>query len=70
MEPVGTVSRSRRTLVVKALVEHPWFLVSRLLLATVTVAVPKAVPQPWSAGVHPVSLIVAMLLFSRASARS
>ncbi|GJF24729.1 MULTISPECIES: hypothetical protein [Streptomyces] len=70
MESVGDGVRSRRTFVVEALVKHPWFLVSRLLLATVTVAVPKVVPQPWSAGVHPVSLIVAMLLFSRASARS
>ncbi|WP_327259129.1 MULTISPECIES: hypothetical protein [unclassified Streptomyces] len=47
--------------------KHPWLLVSWLLLAGLVASAQKIVPQPWSAGIYPVSLFVAMLLFSRAS---
>ncbi|MFF9043226.1 hypothetical protein [Streptomyces parvulus] len=40
---------------------------SWVLLAVAAVAARKIVPQPWSAGVYPVVLFVALLLFSRAS---
>ncbi|WCN05140.1 hypothetical protein M6G08_25200 [Streptomyces sp. M92] len=40
---------------------------SWVLLAVVAVAAWNIVPQPWSAGVYPVVLFVALLLFSRAS---
>ncbi|MFG3316706.1 hypothetical protein ACGF3J_01480 [Streptomyces sp. NPDC048171] len=40
---------------------------SWVLLAVASVAALKIVPQPWSAGVYPVVVFVALLLFSRAS---
>jgi hypothetical protein len=54
--------------VAKTLAKHPWLLMSWILLAALAVAVQKVVPQPWSAGVYPGVLVVALLLFSRASA--
>ncbi|MFI7346465.1 hypothetical protein ACIBSR_09360 [Streptomyces sp. NPDC049936] len=52
---------------VGTLAQRPWLVVSWVLLAVVAVAARKIVPQPWSAGVYPVVLFVALLLFSRAS---
>ncbi|WP_330455100.1 hypothetical protein OG704_33275 [Streptomyces sp. NBC_00869] len=40
---------------------------SWVVLAVVGVAAGKIVPQPWNAGVYPVVLFVALLLFVRAS---
>ncbi|MGW5564940.1 hypothetical protein ACWEWD_16185 [Streptomyces tendae] len=51
----------------KTLAMRPWLIVSWVLLAGVAVAAWKIVPQPWSAGIYPVALFVALLLFSRAS---
>lgn len=47
--------------------KRPWLLVSWLVLAVLAVGAQKTVPQPWSAGVHSVAQLVAVLLFSRAS---
>ncbi|MBD2830563.1 hypothetical protein ID875_29510 [Streptomyces globisporus] len=51
----------------RTLVNPPWLIVSWVVLAIVAVAAGKVVPQPWSAGIYPVVLFVALLLFSRAS---
>ncbi|MFF9453175.1 hypothetical protein [Streptomyces flaveolus] len=68
MGSVGNGVRSRWTLVAKTLAKHPWLLMSWILLAAPAVAGQKVVPQPWSAGVYPAVLVVALLLFSRVSA--
>ncbi|MEU4146372.1 hypothetical protein [Streptomyces parvulus] len=52
---------------VGTLAKSPWLVVSWVLLAVAAVAARKIVPQPWSAGVYPVVLFVALLLLSRAS---
>ncbi|MFJ9197193.1 hypothetical protein [Streptomyces flaveolus] len=52
----------------KTLAKHPWLLVSWIPLAALAVVGQKVVPQPWSAGVSPAVLVVALLLFSRVSA--
>lgn len=67
MGEVGEGFRARATVIVSTLLKRPWVLVTWLLLAVLTVAVHKVVPQPWSAGVYPVALLVALWAFSRAS---
>jgi len=59
--------RSRWAFVGRTLVKRPWLIVSWVVLAVVAVVAGKIVPQPWSAGVYPVVLFVALLLFPRAS---
>ncbi|MEU1796566.1 MULTISPECIES: hypothetical protein [Streptomyces] len=59
--------RGRWAFVGRTLVNRPWLIVSWVVLAIVAVAAGKVVPQPWSAGIYPVVLFVALLLFSRAS---
>ncbi|MEV5199599.1 hypothetical protein [Streptomyces sp. NPDC053720] len=61
--------RSRWAFVARPLVKRPWLFASWVLLAVLAVAALKVVPQPWSAGVYPVALFVALLLFSRATAQ-
>lgn len=67
MGSMGDSPRSRWAFVGKTLATRPWLIVSWVLLAGVAVAAWKIMPQPWSAGVYPVVLFVALLLFSRAS---
>ncbi|MDX3319802.1 hypothetical protein PV415_23135 [Streptomyces sp. ME03-5684b] len=67
MGSMGGNFRSRWAIVGRTLVKRPWLIVSWVALAVVTVAAGKIVPQPWSAGVYPVVLFIALLLFSRAS---
>ncbi|MER7057482.1 MULTISPECIES: hypothetical protein [unclassified Streptomyces] len=67
MGSMGDSSRSRWAFVGGTLAKRPWLVVSWVLLAVVAVAAWKIVPQPWSAGVYPVVLFFALLLFSRAS---
>jgi Na+/melibiose symporter-like transporter len=69
MGSMGDSFRSRWAFVGGTLVRRPWLVVSWFLLAVVAVAAWKIVPQPWSAGVYPVVLFAALLLFSRASAQ-
>ncbi|MEU9624522.1 MULTISPECIES: hypothetical protein [unclassified Streptomyces] len=69
MGSMGDGFRRRWAFVARTLIKRPWLLGSWVLLAVLTVAAQKIVPQPWSAGVYPVVLIVALLLFSRASAQ-
>ncbi|MEU5824686.1 hypothetical protein [Streptomyces sp. NPDC047803] len=64
---MGDNFRSRWAFVGGKLAKHPWLIVSWAVLAVVAVEAGKIVPQPWSAGVYPVVLIVAQLLFSLAS---
>lgn len=67
MGSMGEDFRGRWAFVGRTLVNRPWLIVSWVVLAIVAVAAGKVVPQPWSAGVYPVVLLVALLLFSRAS---
>ncbi|MEV8457709.1 hypothetical protein AB0467_34265 [Streptomyces sp. NPDC052095] len=69
MGSMGDNFRSRWAFVARTLVKRPWLILSWVVLAAVAVAAGKIVPQPWSAGVYPVALFVALLLFSRASAQ-
>lgn len=66
MGSVGDSFRSRWAFVARTLVKRPWLFASWVLLAVLAVTALKIVPQPWSAGVYPVVLFVALLLFSRA----
>ncbi|MFI1191255.1 hypothetical protein [Streptomyces californicus] len=68
MGSMGVELDGRWGFVGRTLVKRPWLIVSWAVLAVVAVAAGKIVPQPWSAGVYPVVLFVALLLFSRASA--
>ncbi|WP_218172414.1 hypothetical protein OH786_00805 [Streptomyces atratus] len=54
----------------KTLIKRPGLFMSWFLLAALTVGALKIVPQPWSAGLCPVVLSVAMLLFSRTSVQT
>lgn len=67
MGSMGDGRRSRRAFVARTLAKHPWLVASWVLLAVLAVAAMKLVPQPWSAGVYPIVLCVALLLFHRAS---
>ncbi|WP_406151511.1 hypothetical protein [Streptomyces sp. NBC_01012] len=67
MGSMGDIFRSRWAFVGRTLVKRPWLIASWVVLAVVAVAVGKIVPQPWSGGVYPVVLFVALRLFSRAS---
>ncbi|WP_329030551.1 hypothetical protein OG464_33275 [Streptomyces sp. NBC_00890] len=63
----GANSRGRWAFAGRTLVKRQWLIVSWVVLAVVGVAAGKIVPQPWNAGVYPVVLFVALLLFVRAS---
>ncbi|MBV7670005.1 hypothetical protein STHAL_11040 [Streptomyces halstedii] len=65
MGAMGDSFRSRWVFVARTLVKRPWLFASWVLLAVLAAAALKVVPQPWSAGVYPVVLLVALLLFSR-----
>jgi hypothetical protein len=67
MSKVGKGFRAGASFVFRTLSRHPWIILAWLLLAGLTVAAQKVVPQPWSAGIQPVALIVAMWVFSLAS---
>lgn len=67
MGSMGDSFRSRWAFAARTLVKCPWLFASWVLLTILAVAALKIVPQPWSAGVYPVVLFVALLLFSRAS---
>jgi len=54
--------------VARALLKRPWLLLSWLVLAALTVGAQKIVTSPWSAAVYPVALLIALWLFSRATA--
>jgi hypothetical protein len=69
MGSMGDSFWSRWAFVARTLVKRPWLFSSWVLLAVSAVAALRFVPQPWSAGVYPVVLFVALLLFSRTSAR-
>lgn len=69
MGSMGEGFQSRWALAARTLFTYPWLLASWVVLAALTVVAVEIVPQPWSAGVYPVVLFVAMLLFSRASTR-
>jgi hypothetical protein len=65
---MGTVEESfwtRAVAVVRTLMRRPWMLLSWVILAGLVVCAQKVVPQPWSAGVYPVALFVALWIFSR-----
>lgn len=66
MGSMGDTFRSRWAIVARMLVKRPRLFASWVLLAVLAVATLKIVPQPWSVGVYPVVLVVALLLFSRA----
>ncbi|MFJ3697327.1 hypothetical protein ACIPW9_24855 [Streptomyces sp. NPDC090052] len=65
MGSMGDGFRSRWAIVARTLVKRPWLFASWVLLAVLAVAALKIVPQPWSAGVYPVVLFVALPLISR-----
>ncbi|MFE6977258.1 hypothetical protein [Streptomyces sp. NPDC057682] len=67
MGSMGDDFRGRWAFVGRTLVKRPWLIVSWVVLAVVAVVAGKIMPQPWSAGIYPVVLFVALLLFSWAS---
>ncbi|MCF1511225.1 hypothetical protein [Streptomyces glomeratus] len=63
-------SASRLGAVCGSLVKRPWLSFSRLLLAAGVVGARHRVPQPWSAAAHPITLILALWVFTRAASRN